>query len=175
MHFLTNGLPAEITAGEKKHPVCCDFRRWILITKLFGEECLPADRKLYLAARIAGIPDTVERNGDLAEGIISFASCGHRGRGEAGEPVFDFDADGDAIFAGFLQTYSIDLTESSMHWWKFNALLKQLPPDTEFMRRVELRTLDVSRIEDDGMRKKLRRAKARVRLTRNNSNQQKEE
>lgn len=172
MGFLTKGLPGEITVCGEKIPVHCDFRRWILITGLFGEDALPMERKLHAAARILMHEPVFHGDSgwmtEFAEQIMWFVSCGEpcTADGTAQEPVFDFDADGDAIFAGFLQTYGIDLTETHLHWWKFMALLRNLPPETEFMRRVELRTLDVSKIEDDGMRKKLRRAKAKIRLKR---------
>jgi len=83
--------------------------------------------------------------------------------------VFDFLEDGDAIYAGFYRSYGLDLTAVSLHWWKFMALLRSLPADTEFMSRVELRSMDLSRIEDDRVRRKLRRARAKIRLGRNHS------
>lgn len=169
MHFITKGLPAVIAADGAEYPVRCDFRRWILITKLLGEEKLPAERKLRTAARIAGLPDSMEITDEAARGILEFAACGPVSDGQDGdgEVLFDFDGDGDAIFAGFLQTYGVDLTETPMHWWKFIALLKNLPPETEFMNRVQLRSMDLRQIEDDALRKKLRRAKAKVRIRQN--------
>ena len=54
-------------------------------------------------------------------------------------------ADSDVIAAGFQQKYGIDLTDpaTTMHWWRFMALLEGLcGPD--FARRVEIRTKDLS-------------------------------
>ena len=166
-------LPEEITVMEETLPVYGDFRRWILITKLFGEEKLPPEMKLETAAKIVLKTPVFHRTAEwmtaFGEAVTDFASCGEvrRCSGKASDPVFDFDVDADAVFAGFFQTYGIDLTETPMHWWKFTALLRNLPPETEFMRRIELRTLDLSRIGDDGVRKRLRQAKARVRLMHN--------
>ena len=169
MHFLISGLPESITVGGRDYPICGDFRRWILITELLGEKRLPAMRKLELMTKLAGLAELPDDRTALAEALLRFASCGESVSGSGGSsgntaPVFDFTADGDAIFSAFYQVYGIDLTQAPLHWWKFTALLKSLPPDTEFMSRIALRTMDLSRIEDDALRKKLRRARARVRL-----------
>jgi len=166
MHFLINGLPQTITADGREYALCCDFRRWILITQLLGETQLPPGRKLALMIKIAGIENCPDDASSLAGALLGFAACGDADAqsGEASAPVFDFDMDGDAIFAGFWQVYGIDLTSVSMHWWKFISLLRSLPHDTEFMSRVALRTMDLSKIEDDTLRKNLRRARAKIRL-----------
>ena len=170
MELLTHSLPGGITVLGETLPVHCDFRRWILITGLFGEEKPPIEKKLEIAAKSVLKTPFCHRKPEwmtaFGEAVTQFASCGEtvRESGKQSGPVFDFAADGDAIFAGFWQTYGIDLTVTPLHWWKFTALLRNLPPETEFMRRIELRTLDLSRIEDDRIRKKLRQAKARVRL-----------
>ena len=169
MHFLVSGLPESVRVSGREYPIRTDFRRWILITELLGDSRLPPMRKLELMAKIAGLTDLPDDRAALAEALLHFASCGDPIPEDAGSslnqpPVFDFSADGDAIFAAFFQIYHMDLTAAPLHWWKFLALLRALPPDTEFMSRVALRTMDLSRIEDDSLRKSLRRARARVRI-----------
>lgn len=164
---LVKGLPEEICVNGVLYPVNTDFRRWILMTKLFGEDALPIGRKLALAAKIADMEEIPADYDGFGRALLLFASCGQRAGESGGEAVFDFYEDGDAIWAGFYRIYGIDLTETSMHWWKFMALLRGLPADTEFMGRVALRSMDLSRVEDDGVRRKLRRARAKIRLGRN--------
>lgn len=166
MHFLVSGLPESVCVSGREYPIRTDFRRWILITELLGENRLPPMRKLELAAKIAGLTDLPDDRTALAAALLQFASCGEpvpESPGSASPPVFDFNADGGAIFSSFLRVYRIDLTVSPLHWWKFMALLRDLPPDTEFMSRIALRTMDLSRIEDDSLRRSLRRARAMVR------------
>jgi hypothetical protein len=164
MMDLVKGLPEEISVNGVRYPIRTDFRRWILITKLFGEEMLPIGRKLALAAEIAGMKEIPGDPDAFGRALLEFASCGQRADGSGGEAVFDFYEDGDAIWSGFYRIYGMDLTETDLHWWKFMALLRGLPADTEFMGRVALRSMDLSRIEDDGVRRKLRRARAKIRL-----------
>ena len=44
----------------------------------------------------------------------------------SGEKAVDYAIDADYIFAAFMERYGIDLVESDMHWYKFQALFKGL-------------------------------------------------
>ncbi|MGN1346534.1 MAG: Gp15 family bacteriophage protein [Eubacteriales bacterium] len=110
---------------------------------------------------------------ETVRGMLWFASCGRwrelpDGTGEtrAEAPVFDFTADAERIFAAFWQTYALDLCapETRLHYWKFMALLRSLPAETEFMQVVRLRGTDTTKIGDDDLRRRVRRAKAGVRI-----------
>ena len=82
------------------------------------------------------------------------------------EPILDFIVDGDRIYGAFYAAYGIDLCAARLHWWQFLALLVSLPRDSAFMRAVALRCVDPGEIADDAARKRLRMAKARVRIRR---------
>lgn len=176
--MICDPLPCEISADGKSFPVMTDFRRWILLVSIMDEEKLDFNTKSRLAIKLVlenpSLPsDPSEKSRlilSLMEGIMSFALCGQSSGGgnNGGEQSFDFQFDSELIFASFMQAYGIDLTEVSLHWWKFMALLRNLPPDSPFMRVVGLRLSDPSSIEDDGARRKLRRAKAAVRIRRKN-------
>lgn len=191
-NLLTDRLPAELTVCGRRYPVFTDFRRWILVTELFAEEEISAGRKLECAAKlIFRKPVTVEADDpaewyrSLADGILWFVSCGKRessaGEKRSGtvrqpEAVFDFTQDSERILAAFRQTYGIDLGDPAvtMHFWKFMALLRNLPRETEFMRTVSLRMTDTAKIEDDDLRRRIRRAKASVRIRGNRDMEGKE-
>lgn len=55
--------------------------------------------------------------------------------------TMDFEQDAGLIYAGFLQTYGIDLyaERNKMDWRIFIVLLRGLPENTEFSRVVKLR------------------------------------
>lgn len=59
--------------------------------------------------------------------------------------TMDFEQDSELIFAGFLQTYGINLYEqrNKMDWRIFLALLRGLPENTEFSRVVKLRNTKI--------------------------------
>lgn len=45
---------------------------------------------------------------------------------DSSEKAVDYIIDADYLFAAFMERYGIDLVESDMHWYKFQALLKGL-------------------------------------------------
>ncbi|MCR4905703.1 MAG: bacteriophage Gp15 family protein [Clostridiales bacterium] len=156
-------------------PVFTDFRRWALFFRLLSDPAVPEAVKPAVAARIVcrKVSDarTPEERDRVTKALEAFAS-GRDGSEEeggegaaSGEPLFDFEEDGERILASFRAVYRIDLTEARMHWWVFLALLRGLPPESVFMRTVRLRALDPAEIEDDRMRREVRRAKRSVRLT----------
>ncbi|MBO4932600.1 MAG: hypothetical protein J6I42_10510 [Clostridia bacterium] len=191
-NLLTDRLPAELTVCGRRYPVFTDFRRWILVTELFAEDGIPAGTKLGCAAKlIFRKPVSVDANDpaewycSLADGILWFVSCGKRvftggdgspARSGQAEAVFDFTQDSERILAAFRQTYGIDLGDPAvtMHFWKFMALLRNLPRETEFMRTVSLRMTDTAKIENDDLRRQIRRAKASVRIRGNRDMEGKE-
>ena len=63
----------------------------------------------------------------------------------AGPIPYDFTVDADVIAAAFMRKYSIDLTDpgTTMHWWRFMALLEGLYAYS-FAARVGFRVADLS-------------------------------
>lgn len=187
MGILTDRLPDSVQVYGKRIPLETDFRRWILFTELMTDGAADAEVKVRTAVRI------VCRGGDaiplydgefalaLMKELTRFAALGkvlppsvdqaeraeRENPSKQAEPVFDFEYDGERIYAAFRAVYGIDLCETELHWWKFMALLRHLPGDCEFMRVVQLRMCDVSRVEDENARRSLRRAKAQVRIRKN--------
>lgn len=181
-NILCDRLPDSVTVFGEKYPIKTDFRRWILMLDLF-EQCKNGNRyplDVITAAKCA-IHIVMPDNPDLCnlpafklvrllEELAVFAS-GTVQQESGTEPgkrkdvqVFDFSCDAELILASFRREYGIDLTTAGMHWWKFLALLRSLPSDSDFMRIVSLRLCDTTKIADDELRRKLRRAKAAVRI-----------
>lgn len=175
--ILTSRLPTSITLGGTEYPIYTDFRRWILVTELLSEEEVPAGVKVKCAAgMIFSGENPIARDGgeslyvEFVREISRFVSGGTvHGKSSGGrstERAFDFTVDSERIYAAFLQVYGIDLCSpsTSLHFLKFMALLRCLPRETEFMRVVGLRVADPSAIEDDGLRRRVRMARANVRI-----------
>ena len=85
------------------------------------------------------------------------------------EPDMDFSQDMDYIEASFMSDYNIDLTNTTMHWWKFYNLINGLS-NSEMgnccvLNRVRnLRNYDTKEIKDPKERKKVEEAKKQVAL-----------
>ena len=62
------------------------------------------------------------------------------------ELASDYIIDGPLIAAAFQAAYGLDLTApaTTLHWWRFQALLQGLPPDCPFCKIIEWRTADLT-------------------------------
>lgn len=168
--ILTGGLPDSVTVGGVQIPVETDYRLGLLTGALAEDPNLREGDRMALLLRLycRKIPEGVDPE-ELTLAILDFyAMDPERKRpaqsGGKREPVYDFETDGDRILASFRLAYGIDLTEVRMHWWKFMILLFSLPEDTPFMQAVRLRTMDLTEVQDDGLRRKLRQARGAVRI-----------
>ena len=167
---LTEPLPESVMADGREIPVRTDFRRWLLVLRLLGDDTVPDGVKEGLLPKLACPSPPPAPTRELTAALCSFAALGQPldgGNAEGAEAAFDFDADAGLILASFRQAYRIDLTAPEpLHWWVFLTLLRHLPPESVFMQTVRLRLADPSEIEDDRLRRRLRRAQRSVRLTR---------
>ena len=168
---LTDGLPCTVPVDGVEIPVETDYRAGLLFYDLLRDTELSEGVRLNLFAEFAcgGIPEGTEPE-QLYTALFDFYAMENpvqlSGGQTTGEPVMDFTFDGDRILASFQAAYGIDLTEVRMHWWKFLALLRHLPPESELMRVIRLRACDLSAIGDDSIRRQVRRAKAALRIRR---------
>ena len=60
-----------------------------------------------------------------------------------GEPSFDIVQDADYIYAGFMQSYGMDLDNVDLKIEKFIALLKGLPTNTKLSDIIRIRTMPI--------------------------------
>ncbi len=167
---LTRGLPETVAVDGVQVPVDTDYRLGLLTGMLAEDPALTETDRAALLLRLycREVPEGVDAEALVLAILDFYAMDPDRKRlaakGSTKEPVFDFETDGDRIFASFRLAYGIDLTEERMHWWKFMILLFSLPENTPFMQAVRLRTMDLSEVQDDGLRRKLRQARGEVRI-----------
>lgn len=177
MDLLTAVPPGYVEINGEKYAVCSDFRYGILLSELFSDDSVDVCQKVGLALKLLSpeLSEAAERGiiplKTAFDRIMWFYTCGRgleqRGKGRNMEPAIDFSCDGERIFSAFRQVYQLDLSEEGLHWWKFIALLRGLPPECELMRVVRLRLTDTAKISDDEARRRVRRAKAAVRIRKN--------
>lgn len=155
MNVLLDRLPDTVNIGGREYPIDTDFRAGIEFELAVqqGKETLADLLRPWYGA--VGYPQDIVGAVDAA---IWFYRCGvseDKPKEENGAQAttrrqgYCFDMDADAILSSFWSAYHIDLTMSSMHWWVFRALLSGLPEESEFKKRVYIRTCDTK-----GMSKK---------------------
>ena len=83
--------------------------------------------------------------------LLWFYRCGRAAPAEASSGsrpplAFDYIIDGPLIAAAFQSAYQIDLTDpgTTIHWWRFQALLQGLPDECRFCRVIGWRTADLT-------------------------------
>ena len=49
----------------------------------------------------------------------------------------------------FQQAYGIDLTTAKLHWWRFKALMSNLPEETQLVKIIGFRTADLTQFQGE--------------------------
>lgn len=165
MNALYSGkLPQTVTVEGVEYPIKCGFKDVLEIAAMLSDPEVPDSARGDFAVRMFYIicPDNFY---EALEAMKFFFSGGRKEiLSDFSNPVFDFEADAELIYAAFFETYGIDLSSSDMHWWKFRALFSGLSSETEFMRVVGIRSFDSSDVTDPERKAQIRKMKARYAL-----------
>lgn len=181
MFRLYEDLPDTVTVGGTVYQLDLAFDNVLLAFEALRDKQMTAKDRLETALKLMvgdGLPEydqwaelwealtEVLRGEDLA--AVEYDQDGKPMpvSTHARRPDFDFDQDAQLIYAGFWQTYGIDLFEEQgrLHWYKFQALLSGLPDDTKFSRVREIRTTKLSDIKDKKERSRVAKLKREVAL-----------
>ena len=87
-----------------------------------------------------------EEEVDAFKALVEFYTAGPQevadrpGSSRTEELALDYVTDGPAIVAAFQQAYGIDLTRARLHWWRFKALMSNLPEETQLVKIIGFRT-----------------------------------
>lgn len=105
----------------------------------------------------------------IIEGVLWYYRCGNAPRDTDGTPrsskrYYDYGEDADYIYAAFRQQYGDDLITSHMHWWEFRAKFMALTEATEFVKIMQYRGTDTSKIKCREERSRIKKLQARYAL-----------
>ncbi|MDI2883748.1 bacteriophage Gp15 family protein [Clostridioides difficile] len=154
MNMLVDILPESVEIDGKEYKINTDFRISILFEMLIQDNSI-SDEEKGENALLLYYP-VIPTNTTMAiEKIIWFYSCGKKennvddgyqgGAGSSKSQIYSYDYDDEYIYSAFLGQYGIDLQDiEKLHWWKFKALFKSLKEDTEIVKIMGYRAMDVS-------------------------------
>lgn len=144
MSFV-DSLPDTVTVDGKDYSIYSDFRDWIRFDCLMRDDSIsPIDRA---ALMLEWYKDTPPITSEAFEALINFYQCDDKPTSNSKKNVFDLGQDMQMIYAGFIQSYNINLIASDyLHWWAFRALLDSLPDDTKLSKVIGYRSLDLSKV-----------------------------
>lgn len=157
MSILTNDFPTYIEVCGTKCKINTDFKVWLKFANLMSNtEQKTEDIVEIFKLIFCELPPNFN---DAIVGMINFYSGNaniqkeDKNKHSESKIIFDFTFDADMIFSAFMQQYKIDLTTAEMHWWKFKALFSGLSDETQFIKAVQYRGMDLSKIKDKDQKK----------------------
>lgn len=163
-NILLDDLPRAVNICGTEYAIDTDFRTAIRFTLLMQDdhvdEWAKIDIALYMFLGDAPIPDTQQ----AVDALMWFYRCGKpepKGGHGCRRPrqIYDFDHDADLIYAAFLGQYGIDLQSVGLHWWAFRALFIGLSEDTELMKVISYRSIEITNDMSSEQKKRYRKLK----------------
>ncbi len=160
-NLLIDRLPETVSICGVEREINSDFRTALLFECLMEDAEVEDEEKTIRAIELfyPELPKSKEEFNDCIDKMLWFYRCGKElneylqrkaeAKKENGQPeqrIYDITYDDDYIYAAFVQQYGIDLNRIEyMHWWKFKALFKSLTNDTEFVKIMEFRGMDIDK------------------------------
>lgn len=170
---FTAGLPRSITIGGEAYAINTDYR----IMAEFEMKIANADMsdmtafaKILSETVSALFIDVLHADAQqIIEGVLWYYRCGNELRETSVTPrlnkrYYDYGEDSDYIYAAFMQQYGDDLLASKMHWWEFRAKFMALTEATEFVKIMQYRGTDVSKIKCREERSRIKKLQERYAL-----------
>lgn len=174
--FNTNpfALPHTFKFDNDEYEVRTSFRNWIKLSLLYDDKTLSEEDKIPVALQLVfqdvnKLSEAIKENKinlvDVFKAINKFFNCGSENKEESknNDKYFDFKQDWDYIYSAFMQQYKIDLNEEKLHWFKFMSLFKGLSSETEFLKIVGYRSVDLNKVPKE-QRKFYRKMKEKYAL-----------
>lgn len=156
MGILESRLPTSVLIDGVEYPIQSNFRTMIKFEQLMQDPEVNDQDKVWLALRLfyPEIPDDTEQ---AVERLLWFYRCdkkenlyekkAKRRKSRRMDRIYDFEHDDDYIYAAFMAQYHLDLQKVEyLHWWKFRAMFNSLNDDTQFVRIMEYRAVELDKI-----------------------------
>ena len=168
-----NNYPEYVEVKNKKFKINTDFRIAIECSEIAQDKSIgDYERALAVIYKLFGKEglEDFELHNELLIMAKKYLSCGKELHGNEDDiPDIDYVEDMDYIEASFMSDYHIDLANINMHWWKFSNLMNGLSNselgNSCILNRIRnLRNIDLSEIEDDKERQRIKEAQEQVAL-----------
>ena len=150
-NLLLDRLPKITPNGLR---IRTDFRESIKFELLMQDNRLTEKEKIQLALNL--YYDNIENVETALNDMIWFYT-GEQNKEQNSnnkeesntKQIYSYEFDDKYIYSAFKEQYNIDLNSIKyLHWWKFKALMSCLNEDTQFVKIMGYRALDLSKIKD---------------------------
>ena len=175
--FLLDALPKTVWIGGTEFAIETDYRAALRFTRLMQEPA-PDWIKMDIALQIFFGDAPVENVPEAARAMMDFYRGGKpesQTETKNAKRTYDFAWDAEYIYAAFLQQYGIDLQSVSyLHWWKFRALFAGLSEDTQIMKIMGYRAIEITSAMPKEQKRRYQRLKQMYALPDNRTEEEKE-
>lgn len=139
-----------------------DFRESIKFELLMQDRNIVEKEKIILALKLYYYDVSKIKDIKIAiDEILWFYRCGKEIREQKEskkeevrtKQIYSYEFDDEYIYSAFMEQYKIDLNSIKyLHWWKFKALFNSLNEDTQFVKIMGYRCMNLSKIKDKEMK-----------------------
>jgi hypothetical protein len=166
MNILVDELDAIVKEKIGNIKINTDFRISILFELLMQDNTVSKKEKILQSLQLY-YPD-LDKIKDFDKAIqdmLWFYRCGkeladskENNIVERNKQIYSYEFDDDKIYSAFMEQYNIDLQDIKyLHWWKFKALFNALSENTQFVKIMGYRAMNVNEIKDKKMKKQYRK------------------
>lgn len=159
-NVLLDRLPQYTPNGFK---IRTDFRESIKFELLMQDNKITEKEKIMLTLKLYYYDISKIKDIKLAiDEILWFYRCGKeiqeqkKSKKEEAriKQIYSYEFDDEYIYGAFIEQYKINLNSIKyLHWWKFKALFNCLNENTQFVKIMGYRAMDLSKIKDKDMKK----------------------
>lgn len=181
-NILLDKLPQYTLNGLK---IRTNFRESIKFELLMQDNKIDEQTKIMQALKLyyydlSKITDIKQAIND----ILWFYACGKQNinvdknkkeNTESNKQIYSYEFDDEYIYSAFMEIHKIDLNSIKyLHWWKFKALMNSLNENTQFVKIMGYRAIDLSKIKDKDMKLNYKKLKKQYALPDMRTTRQKE-
>ena len=174
MNLFYEEYPTFIKVHNEEIPIVTDFRSYVQLMDMLNDANLNSGEKFEMLKQY--FKEEISDFGEAIDALVEFVTmeelpkCGHNAQGTEEsdsnkKELYSFSVDYPFIFSAFLHEYGINIrTVPYMHWWEFRMLFDGLSEDTEIMKRIMYRSINLNEIRDKDERKRIEKIQALIRL-----------
>lgn len=181
-NILLDRLPQYTSSGLR---IRTDFRESIKFELLMQDRRINEKDKIMQALNLyyydlKEIKDIKQAINDL----LWFYRCGkeiekqednNEEKEQKTKQIYSYEFDDEYIYSAFMEQYKIDLNSIKyLHWWKFKALFKSLNENTQFVKIMGYRAINLSKIKDKDLKANYRKMQKTYALPDMRSEEEKE-
>ena len=141
MPKLYERLPDRVKCGRRTYRLRLGFRDVMRMMDTLGRQDLLPDARDFLALRCV-VRGRLPRDTEALLSAVTQLLFGEDAE-TGGERVTSFEQDADLIRAAFWQEYGVNLYRDDLHWFEFQALLRNLPSGSRYMDVLGIRTEEI--------------------------------